>query len=99
MLLFSIVRSKEMPKKATIKTTKSLSSKSPRETTQSGDSSSNGSSKKYVHRDSSTGKFVATKTGRVVKSSPVEPRLGRERIQTAVKGYISRDDRTRRLSD
>lgn len=79
--------------------TKSLSSKSSRKTTQSGASPNNGSSKEYVHRDSSTGKFVATKTGRVVKYSPVEPRLGRERIQTAVKGYISRDDKTERLSD
>jgi len=36
-------------------------------------------------------KFVAAKTGRVVKSSPAEPLLGRERIQAAVRALVRRD--------
>jgi len=85
----------EMSKIATTKTTKS-SYKTVRTNTAS---SRYGSSKEYVHRDSSTGKFTAAKTGRVVKSLPVEPRLGRERIQTAVKSYVSHNDKTERFSD
>ena len=78
----------EMSKIATTKTTKSSC-----KTVRTNNASSRyGSSKEYVHRDSSTGKFTAAKTGRVVKSSPVEPRLGRELIQTAVKSYVSRKD-------
>jgi len=88
-----------MSKKVTTETIKSASSKSPRKMVQSDSSLNCGSSKKYVHRNSSTGEFVAVKTGRVIKSSPIEPRLGRERIQTAVKGYVYRDDKSGRLSD
>lgn len=54
---------------------------------------------KKIPTNSSTGKFAAAKTGRLVKSSPVEPRLGREHIQTAVKSYVSHSDKTERFSD
>jgi hypothetical protein len=89
-----------MSKKATTKTAKSVSAKSTRKTVRTSSTSThNGSSGKSVHRNSSTGKFVAAKTGRVIKSSPVEPRLGRERIQTAVKSYVNRTDTEERFSD
>lgn len=89
-----------MSKKATTKTAKSVSAKSSRKTVPTSSAlTHNGSSGKSVHRSSSTVKFVAAKTGRVIKSSPVEPRLGRERIQTAVKSYVNRSDSGERFSD
>jgi len=89
-----------MSKKATTKTTKSVSAKSSCKTVRTNNASShNGSSGKSVHRSSSTGKFIAAKAGRVIKSSPVEPRLGRERIQTAVKNYVNRNNKGERFSD
>lgn len=89
-----------MSKKATTKTSKSVSAKSSYKTVRTNNTSTqNGSSGKSVHRSSSTGKFVAAKAGRVIKSSPVEPRLGRERIQTAVKSYVNRNDTGERFSD
>jgi len=81
-----------MAKNTTTKTNKSKSSKSSCRTVRTGSAlTQDNPSREYVRRDSSTGEFVAAKTGRVVKSSPAEPRLGRERIQTAVKGYVHRD--------
>lgn len=88
-----------MTKNAPTKTKKPSSKSSCKTTRTRGSLSQNGSSKEYVRRNSTTGEFVAAKTGRVVKSSPVEPRLGRERIQTAVKGYVHRDDRTEKFSN
>jgi large subunit ribosomal protein L11 len=38
-------------------------------------------------------KFVSAKTGRVIKSSPAEPRLGKDRIQDAVRSFVRLDDR------
>jgi hypothetical protein len=52
-----------------------------------------------VARSSVSGKFISAKSGRIVKASPAKPRLGRERIQTAVRSYVRRDDRTGRFSD
>lgn len=69
-----------MSKEVTIEGTNSLSQKS--------------TSKKYMERSSATGGFVSAKTGRIVKSSPVEPRLGKKRIQAAVRDYVRRDART-----
>jgi len=59
----------------------------------------NSSSNKYVRRDSVAGKFIAAKTGRVIKSSPAKPRLGKERIQTAVRNYVRRDTKTGSFSE
>jgi large subunit ribosomal protein L11 len=44
------------------------------------------------------GKFESAKTGRVVKPSPVEPRLGKDRIQEAVRSVVRREDRTEEFS-
>ena len=89
-----------MTKKATIKTAKSTSTKSSCKTVQTSSASThNSSSTKSMRRSSSAGKFVAAKTGRVIKSSPVEPRLGRDRIQTAVKSYVNRNDKRESISD
>jgi hypothetical protein len=94
-----------MPKKVATKASKTKAaktskSKSVRKAAKT-DSSLNhkNSSKTYVKRSSVSGKFISAKTGRVVKSSPAKPRLGRERIQTAVRSYVRRDDRTGRFTD
>ena len=55
-------------------------------------------SKKEVKRSAPAGKFVSAKTGRVVKTTPATPRLGRDRIKTAVSGYVSRDAKGGRVS-
>jgi hypothetical protein len=58
------------------------------------------SHKRYVRRDSDIGKFVSSsKTGRVIKASPAKPRLGNDRIKTAVKSVVCRDARTGKFSD
>jgi hypothetical protein len=49
------------------------------------------SGKSLVERNTGTGKFVSAKTGRIVKSSPAEPNLGRERIRSAVTSYVNRN--------
>ena len=73
-----------MSKEVTTKGTNSLSQK--------------GASKKRVERSSATGGFVSARSGRIVKSSPVEPRLGKKRIQAAVRDYVRRDARTGEIS-
>lgn len=91
-----------MPKKVTTKASKTKASKTSKSKAASKAASSlsrNASSKTYIGRSSVSGKFVSAKTGRVVKSSPAKPHLGRERIQTAVRTYVRRDDRTGRLAD
>ena len=94
-----------MSKKVTTKAHKSKASettklKSASKTTKAaGSVSRKGISKGDVERSSVTGKFVAAQTGRVIKSSPAKPRLGKERIQTAVRSYVRRDARAGRLSD
>lgn len=42
----------------------------------------------HVERNSVTGKFVATKTGRVIKSSPAKPRLGKKLIHSIVWNWV-----------
>ena len=82
----------KMSKEVTTKGTNSLSRKS--------------TSKKSVETSSAPGrlaidaiaKFVSAKTGRIVKSSPVEPRLGKKRIQAAVRDYVRRDARSGKIS-
>ena len=49
------------------------------------------SGKNLVGRNTGRGKFVSAKTGRIVKSSPAEPNLSRERIRSAVTSYVNRD--------
>lgn len=97
-----------MPKKVATKARKSKSAKTSKSKSSKPVSkaakatislSRKSSSKSYVGRSSVNGKFVSAKTGRVVKSSPAKPRLGRERIQTAVRSYVRRDDRTGRFAD
>lgn len=44
--------------------------------------------KKGSARPGSSGKFIAAKTGRIVKSSPAEPRLGRKRIRAIVREVV-----------
>lgn len=73
-----------MSKEGTTKGTNSLSQKS--------------TSTKLVGRNSATGEFVSARSGRIVKSSPVEPRLGKKRIQAAVRDYVRRDARTGEIS-
>jgi hypothetical protein len=96
-----------MPKKVTTKarkvkasrTSKSKSSKAVSKTTKTaGSLSQKSAGKKYIERSSVSGKFVSAKTGRVVKTSPTKPRLGRERIQTVVRSYVRGDGRTRRFA-
>ena len=71
---------------------KSKSLKSAGKTTKAASSLNQKSpSKTYIERG---GGFVSAKTGRVIKSSPAKPRLGKERIQTAVRSYVRGDDRT-----
>jgi hypothetical protein len=91
-----------MSKKVTIKrktkavnTSKSKSPKSVCKITKAASSPNQRSaSKTFIGRSAVNGKFVSAKTGRVIKSSPAKPRLGRERIQTAVRSYVRRDDST-----
>jgi hypothetical protein len=59
----------------------------------------NHSRESQVRRDSATGKFIAADTGRVIKSSPAKPRLGKELIQTAVRSYVRRDAKTGKISN
>ena len=47
--------------------------------------------KKALARSAGTGKFISANTGRIVKSSPAKPNLGRERIRTAVTNYVNRE--------
>jgi hypothetical protein len=94
-----------MPKKATTKASKTKVSKTSKSKLISKAAKSpnflkqKSSSKAYVARSSVSGKFISAKSGRIVKASPAKPRLGRERIQTAVRSYVRRDDRTGRFSD
>lgn len=94
-----------MSKKATTKASKTKASKTSKSkpVNKAAKSASSlrqkGSSKTYVARSAVSGKFISSKTGRIVKASPAKPRLGRERIQTAVRSYVRRDDRTGRFSD
>ncbi len=89
-----------MPKKVTTKASKAKASKTSKskpvsKAAKSSNSLSNkSSSKKHVARSSMSGKFESAKTGRIIKASPAKPRLGRERIQTAVRSYVRRDERT-----
>ncbi len=48
-------------------------------------------SKKHVLGNSLVVVFKAAKTGRIIKSSPAKTRLGKRRIQTAVRNYVRRD--------
>lgn len=41
-------------------------------------------------RDPEAGKFTAVKTGRVVKSLPMPPRLGESRIRNAVRAVVKK---------
>jgi len=43
-------------------------------------------------------KFEAAKTGRVVKSSPAQPHLGKKRIKDAVRRVVRRSDRLEKYS-
>lgn len=43
-------------------------------------------------------KFRSAKTGRIVKPSPAAPRLGRDRIQEAVRSVVRREDRAQEYS-
>jgi hypothetical protein len=94
-----------MPEKAATKTNKTKAprtskSKLASKAAKSASSLKQKSSRKTsVARNSASGKFISAKTGRVVKASPANPRLGRERIQTAVRSYVRRDERTGRFSD
>jgi hypothetical protein len=88
-----------MPKKVTIKAHRLIASKSVNKTTKSGSLSQKNSSKTLVGRSSVSGEFVSAKTGRIIKTSPAKPRLGRERIQTAVRNYVRRDDGTGKFAD
>lgn len=94
-----------MPKKVTTKASKKKASKTSKSKLVSKGAKSastlkqKSSSKTYVARSSASGRFVSSKTGRIVKASPAKPRLGRARIQTAVRSYVRRDDRTGRFSD
>ena len=99
-----------MPRKVTTKaggsrsstTSKSKSSKSGKgKTTKAARALvQESSSKKYVGRSSVNGKFISSsKTGRIVKASPAKPRLGNDRIKTAVKSVVYRDARTGKISD
>ena len=99
-----------MPRKVTAKAAKSKSSvasKSKSSKSAKGKALKTGgavtqkdSDKRYVRRDSDTGKFISSsKTGRVVKASPAMSRLGKERIKTAVKSVVYRDARTGKFSD
>jgi hypothetical protein len=96
-----------MPKKVTTKARKTKASKSSKSrppklvhktTKAAGSLTRKNQAKTYVERSSVSGKFVSAKTGRIVKASPAKPRLGRERIQSAVRSYVRRDDRTGRFS-
>lgn len=82
------------------KTTKSRKAKTPiskswksviKTAKASGYLSRKSSSKTFVVRNAASGQFVSAKTGRVVKLSPVTPRLGRKCIKTAVRNYVRRD--------
>lgn len=97
-----------MPKKVTakkrkIKASKTSKSKSPKSVSSTTKAASSltrkKSSKTLVGRSAVSGKFVSAKTGRVIKTSPAKPRLGRERIQTAVRSYVRRDVRTGKFAD
>ncbi|MBA3805258.1 MAG: hypothetical protein H0X14_06040 [Acidobacteria bacterium] len=97
-----------MQKKATTKVrkvkaskiSKSKTSKSVSRTTKAASSlNSKSSSKTLAGRSAVSGKFISAKTGRVIKTSPAKPRLGRERIQTAVRSYVRRDDTTGKFVD
>ncbi len=80
--------SKSKASKATI----SKLSERARGTTKAASARSKNSARKgHVARSSTAGKFVATKTGRVIKSSPAIPRLGRKQIHNIVKEWLSRD--------
>ncbi len=69
-------------------------SKSAKTTTQRSGSLNQKNSKTFIGRNSVIGEFVSAKTGRIIKSSPAKPNLGREIIQTAVRSYIHREGRT-----
>jgi hypothetical protein len=94
-----------MPKKVITKVSKTKASKTSKSQPRSKLAKSasalrqKGSSKTYVARSAVSGKFISSKTGRIVKASPAKPRLGREHIQTAVRSYVRRDDRTGRFTD
>ena len=89
-----------MSTKAATKTTKSRASNSGRskssrqaeKTTKATSSRTQHNARKgHLARSAVTGKFVAAKTGRVIKSSPAKPRLGKQRIHTIVRNWLSRD--------
>lgn len=92
-----------MPKKLSIKIAKPGSVRGSRSkrlgSVKSASLSRAKSGKRVVARKAATGKFVSAKTGRIVKSSPAQPNLSRERIRSAVTAYVNRDTRTGRFSD
>ncbi len=80
-----------MTKKVTTKASKKKASKTSKSKTVKKSvkaASAKSSSKTYAKRSAVRGKFVSAKTGRVVKSSPAKPKLGRKRIRTAVRSYV-----------
>lgn len=64
-----------------------------------GASSQKDSSREESLHDSFSGTYVSVKTGRVVKASPAKPRLGSERIKSAVRSVVHGDAETGKASD
>lgn len=78
----------------------SKSTKSVHRTKKAASASSQKSvSKNHVRGNSLVGEFKAAKTGRIIKSSPAKTRLGRRRIQTAVRNYVRRDSQAGKFVD
>jgi hypothetical protein len=86
ILCYSAIVEKRMSKRPTTKSHKSGSK-----------AAKAGSSQQTIRRDALAEKFIAANTGRVIKSSPAKPHLGKERIQTAVRSYVRRDSKTGRF--
>jgi len=76
------------------KATGSKLSERARRTTKAASPRSQNGARRGHAGSSTTVKFVAAKTGRVIKSSPVKPRLGKQRIHTIVRKWLSRGDLT-----
>jgi len=86
-----------MSKKVTVKTPKPKASKTPRSKSTkqagkreraTGSPSAKNARDGHIVRSSATGRFVATKTGRVIKSSPAKPRLGKKLIHDIVWNWV-----------
>ena len=87
-------------RKAKMRSSSSKSLKSASSSTKrQGSLAQRSSTKKAGKRNVASIKFVASKTGRIVKSSPAKPNLSRESIKAAVRDYVNRDVGTGRFSD